>query len=66
MNDLHFSLRAGEVLGVAGIEGNGQKEAMEILTGNLAAESGSIRYRGNELIGMNITDNRKAGISNIP
>ena len=34
LDDLSFSLKAGEVLGIAGIEGNGQKEAMEILTGN--------------------------------
>lgn len=66
VDNLHFSLRAGEVLGVAGIEGNGQKEAMEILTGNLAAESGSVKYQGKELIGMSISDNRKAGIAHVP
>ncbi|MCI7795435.1 MAG: ABC transporter ATP-binding protein [Lachnospiraceae bacterium] len=66
VDDLHFSLRAGEVLGIAGIEGNGQKEAMDILTGNLKAESGSILYRGKELTGMSITDNRKAGIAHVP
>ena len=66
VDNLHFSLRAGEVLGVAGIEGNGQKEAMEILTGNLKAESGSVKYLGKELTGMSITENRKAGIAHVP
>ena len=66
VDDLHFSLRAGEVLGVAGIEGNGQKEAMEILTGNLKAESGSIKFHGKELLGMDITENRNAGIAHVP
>lgn len=66
VDNLHFSLRAGEVLGVAGIEGNGQKEAMEILTGNLKADSGSVKYRGLELTSMSITENRKAGIAHVP
>ncbi|MBQ6857481.1 MAG: ATP-binding cassette domain-containing protein, partial [Lachnospiraceae bacterium] len=66
VDNLHFSLRAGEVLGVAGIEGNGQKEAMEILTGNMKAESGSVKYKGQEMIGKSVTDNRKAGIAHVP
>ena len=66
VDNLHFSLRAGEVLGVAGIEGNGQKEAMEILTGNMKAESGSVKYKGVELIGKSVTENRKAGIAHVP
>ena len=49
VNDLSFSLREGEVLGIAGIEGNGQKEAVEILTGNRKAESGSVIYKGENL-----------------
>ena len=35
LDNLNFSLKQGEVLGIAGIEGNGQKEAMEILTGRM-------------------------------
>lgn len=66
LDDLHFSLRAGEVLGVAGIEGNGQKEAMEILTGNLKADSGSIKFKGKELIGLSVTHNRNCGIAHVP
>lgn len=66
VNDLCFSLREGEVLGVAGIEGNGQKEAMEILTGNLKAESGSILYKGEDLCRKDITQNREMGIAHVP
>ena len=39
---------------------------MEILTGNLAADSGSALYRGKELIGMSITDIRDSGIAHVP
>ncbi len=66
VDNLHFSLRAGEVLGVAGIEGNGQKEAMEIITGNLKADSGSVKYLGKEMTGLSIAENRASGIAHIP
>lgn len=66
LDSLNFSLREGEVLGIAGIEGNGQKEAMEILTGNLKADSGSIQYKGKDLCKTSIHENRKLGISHIP
>lgn len=66
LDNLNFSLLEGEVLGIAGIEGNGQKEAMEILTGNMKAESGSILYKDQDLCKKSITDNRKAGIAHVP
>ena len=66
LDDLSFSLREGEVLGIAGIEGNGQKEAMEILTGNRKAESGVIAYKGEDLCRKSIRDNRKLGIAHVP
>lgn len=66
LNDLSFSLKAGEVLGIAGIEGNGQKEAMEILTGNMKAESGSIIYKDEDLCKKTIHENRQMGIAHVP
>lgn len=66
LDDLSFSLKEGEVLGIAGIEGNGQKEAVEILTGNLPAESGSILYKDQDLCKKSIRDNRKLGIAHVP
>lgn len=66
LDDLSFSLKEGEVLGIAGIEGNGQKEAVEILTGNLTAESGSILYKDQDLCKKSIRDNRKLGIAHVP
>lgn len=66
LDNLCFSLKAGEVLGIAGIEGNGQKEAMEILTGNRKAECGTITYKGKKLTNLSITENRKLGIAHVP
>ncbi len=66
VDDLCFSLRRGEVLGIAGIEGNGQKETVEILTGNGQAESGAIHYGGQDLTKLNVAQNRHLGISHVP
>lgn len=65
LSGLSFSLRAGEVLGVAGVEGNGQKEAMDILTGNMKADGGSVQYKGRELSHMSVGEIRSLGISYI-
>lgn len=66
LDKICFSLREGEVLGIAGIEGNGQKEAMEILTGNLQASGGSIMYQDQDLCRLSIGDNRELGIAHVP
>lgn len=66
LNHLSFSLRSGEVLGIAGIEGNGQKEAMEILTGNMKSDGGSIMYKGKDLCRESIRENRELGIAHVP
>ncbi|MCZ2096891.1 MAG: ATP-binding cassette domain-containing protein [Anaerolineae bacterium] len=49
LNDVSFTVRAGEVLGIAGVQGNGQTELVEVLTGLRAATSGSVRLLGVEL-----------------
>ena len=66
LDNLNFFLRKGEILGIAGIEGNGQKEAMEILTGNRKAESGSILYQGRDLCRTSISEDRDLGIAHVP
>lgn len=66
LRDVSFSLRAGEILGIAGIEGNGQLELMNIITGNLKADSGEVSYRGRDLTGRNVRLIRSCGIAHIP
>lgn len=46
LKDLSFSVHKGEILGVAGIEGNGQSQLLEILTGLCKSETGTIRVNG--------------------
>ena len=46
VNDLSLSVRAGEILGIAGVSGNGQRELVEHLAGQRAAEAGVVRVDG--------------------
>ncbi|UFN47523.1 ABC transporter ATP-binding protein [Roseomonas sp. OT10] len=46
VHDVSLSVRAGEVLGIAGVAGNGQSELLEALAGMRAPSAGSIRLRG--------------------
>lgn len=66
IKDLSFSVRRGEILGIAGVDGNGQQELVEILTGLIKADSGSVRLNGQEILGFNADQVIRAGMSNIP
>ena len=46
MRDVSLSIRGGEIVGVAGVSGNGQRELVEVLAGQRDAESGEIRLQG--------------------
>ncbi len=49
LDDLNFSVRAGEIVAVAGVSGNGQSELLEVLAGMRLPSSGDIRYQGQPL-----------------
>ena len=63
---LSLSVRAGEVLGIAAVEGNGQSELLEAITGMRPAESGSIRINGTEVTGMSPGQIRNLGLAHVP
>lgn len=46
LNDLSFQVRAGEIFGIAGVDGNGQTELVEAITNLRKVDSGTIRIRG--------------------
>lgn len=62
LTDINFDLMEGEILGVAGIAGSGQKELCEAITGLTEIRSGSIIHRDEELVGMTFKDIRTRGI----
>ena len=64
-----FSLRAGEVLGLAGVSGNGQSELLQILSGMIPLTSGVVEYADlclNSLKKNDSQDVRNAGVRHIP
>ena len=61
-----FSIRAGEILGIAGVEGNGQTELVEALAGLRHVESGFIRIEGKDVTFRNVGQRRSEGLSHIP
>lgn len=60
-----FTLHEGEVLGIAGVSGNGQDELIESLAGLTPFESGSVLLRGKQIAGLTPAGVRAAGMSHI-
>jgi ABC-type uncharacterized transport system ATPase subunit len=66
VNSVSFSISAGEILGVAGVEGNGQTELLEALAGLRDVRSGSIRIASRDITGKSVKARGDAGLSHIP
>lgn len=65
LNNINFDLREGEILGIAGVEGNGQTELSEALTGMSGFETGDIVLNGKSLKGKDIRSIRETGLAHI-
>jgi simple sugar transport system ATP-binding protein len=61
-----FEVRAGEIVGIAGVDGNGQSELIEALTGLRRATRGVVRVGGRELRHASARDALDAGLGHIP
>lgn len=66
LKDFSLEVRTGEIVGIAGVEGNGQTELIEAITGLRKAESGSIQIDGKEISSLPIRERLEKGISHIP
>ena len=66
LNGLSLEVHAGEILGVAGVQGNGQLELAEALIGLRPAAGGHVWLEGNEITGRSVEDIRNAGVAYIP
>lgn len=63
LDNLSFSLHGGEILGIAGVAGSGQKELCEALAGLYKVEEGTVTYQNENLVGKSPRDIIKKGIS---
>ena len=66
LRDITLQVRGGTVLGIAGVEGNGQTELVEVITGLRPATGGRIALNGQDITGRSPRELREAGLAHIP
>ncbi len=66
VNGVSFDVARGEILAVAGVQGNGQTELTEAILGLQRKTTGSVRLGGRELLGLSVSDVLEAGIGFVP
>ena len=66
VDNVSFSVRAGEIVGIAGIEGNGQTELIEALAGLCRPSSGEIRFEGKNITNKSARELKELGVAHIP
>ena len=66
LDGISFELRAGEIFGIAGVDGNGQKELVEVLTGIAKPTSGDVLLKGKPIAGASPRAISEGGVGYIP
>lgn len=66
LNQINFDIRKGEIVGIAGVEGNGQLELVEIITGLRPLEEGDVTISGQSIKNLSIREIRELGTAHIP
>ena len=66
LKNFSLDIRAGEIVGIAGVEGNGQTELVEALTGMRSVESGNIIFKGRNIVKDSIRERIDDGMAHIP
>ncbi len=66
VDDVSFKVHAGEIVGIAGIEGNGQTELVEALAGLNPAVKGQVEFEGKNVTNLSARKVRELGIAHIP
>jgi simple sugar transport system ATP-binding protein len=66
VRDLSLEVRAGEIVALAGVDGNGQHELVEAIAGLRSAQSGRIRIEGRDVTDVGVRGTSDAGVAHIP
>ena len=66
VKELSLHVRAGEIVGIAGIDGNGQSELIQAITGLRKVKSGSIKIKGQEVVGFSPRKITEMNVSHVP
>ena len=63
---VNLSVKSGEIVGIAGVDGNGQSELVEAITGLLPVHSGTIVLDGNDITNASVRKRNEVGLGHIP
>ncbi|MZQ82070.1 ATP-binding cassette domain-containing protein [Paenibacillus sp. 5J-6] len=66
LDQVSFQVKAGEIVGIAGISGNGQSELIQAISGLQLIDRGEIRLLGDNLKGRSVREIRDIGLSHVP
>ncbi|HET9461927.1 MAG TPA: ABC transporter ATP-binding protein, partial [Gaiellaceae bacterium] len=66
VRDVSFEVREGEIVGIAGVDGNGQTELIDAITGLRKPESGTVLLQGRDVTGESVREHFHVGIGHIP
>ncbi len=66
LNNISFSIRRGEIVGIAGVEGNGQRELVEIITGNRKSKPLEVEINGKNIESLTVKQIRDMGLGYVP
>lgn len=66
LSDVSFSIRSGEIYGIAGVSGNGQEALVAAIAGHVQSSNGSVKINGNEISRLSIREKRAKGIAYVP
>lgn len=66
VKNLSLDVRAGEIVGIAGIDGNGQSEQIQAITGLRKVESGSIELKGDSIVGLHPRQITELSVGHVP
>jgi simple sugar transport system ATP-binding protein len=66
LDDVSFRIHRGEIVGIAGVEGNGQTELVDALIGMRRPDSGVVRLAGDDITGWSTRRRRESGVGYVP
>ena len=65
VRDVSLEVKGGEIVGIAGVDANGQSELIEVITGLRNADSGTLRIAGRDVTRLNTRERSEAGLGHI-
>jgi ABC-type uncharacterized transport system ATPase subunit len=66
LSNISLDIKPGEILGLAGVDGNGQKELAEVIVGIRRPDAGTVRLNGRDVTGLGVRRRKRLGIAYVP